>query len=28
MLKVTGLIKYDNTNKPDFTLFLDKNVWK
>jgi hypothetical protein len=26
MLKVTGLIKYDNTNKPDFTLFLDKNV--
>jgi hypothetical protein len=26
MLKITGLIKFDNTDKPNFTLFLDKNV--
>jgi hypothetical protein len=26
MLKITGLIKFDNTDKPDFTLFLDRNV--
>lgn len=26
MLKITGLIAYDNANTPDFTLFLDKNL--
>ena len=26
MLKITGLIKFDNTDKPNFTLFLDRNV--
>lgn len=26
MLKLTGLIKYDSTNMPDFTLFLNKNI--
>jgi hypothetical protein len=26
MLKITGLIAYDNANMPDFTLFLDKNL--
>jgi tubulin polyglutamylase TTLL7 len=26
MLKLTGLIKYDSTNMPDFTLFLNKNL--
>ena len=26
MLKITGLIKFDNTDKPDFTLFLDRNL--
>jgi tubulin polyglutamylase TTLL7 len=26
MLKITGLIIYDNTNIPDFTLFLNKNI--
>jgi len=26
MLKITGLIKFDDTNKPDFALFLDRTV--